>query len=87
MTGRSATIAVLGCYALLLALIALNNLTDPGSNWPFVQHVLAMDTTFRSPRLMWRAITDPTLQGIALRGPSSPPSARRRVSACWEPSG
>lgn len=65
MTRRLATTAVLGCYTLLLALIALNNILDPGTNWPFVQHVLAMDTTFESPRLMWRAITNPTLQGLA----------------------
>ena len=65
VTRRLATTAVLGAYTLLLALIALNNIIDPGTNWPFVQHVLAMDTTFESPRLMWRAITHPTLQGLA----------------------
>ncbi len=64
-TRRLATAAVLGCYTLLLGLIALNNITDPGTNWPFVQHVLAMDTTFESPRLTWRAITNPMLQGLA----------------------
>ena len=65
MTRRLATTALLGCYTLLLGLIALNNILDPGINWPFVQHVLSMDTTFQSPRLMWRAITNPVLQGLA----------------------
>lgn len=51
--------------ALHMSLAALGNITDYGTNWAFVQHVLAMDTTFKSPALMWRAVTDPTLQTIA----------------------
>ena len=48
-----------------MTLAALGNLVDYDSNWAFVQHVLAMDTTFQSPALMGRAITDPTLQTAA----------------------
>ena len=51
--------------ALHMTLAALGNLVDYDSNWAFVQHVLAMDTTFQSPALMGRAITDPTLQTAA----------------------
>lgn len=65
MTIRFAKIVLLACYGLLMALIAFGNITDPASNWPFVQHVLAMDTTFRSPGVMWRAIDNPTIQTIA----------------------
>lgn len=65
MTVRLAKIVLLACYGLLMALIAFGNITDYGSNWPFVQHVLAMDTTFGSPGVMWRAIDDPTIQTIA----------------------
>ena len=65
MTVRLAKIVLLACYGLLLALIAFGNITDYGSNRPFVQHVLAMDTTFQSPGVMWRAIDDPTLQTAA----------------------
>lgn len=65
MTVRLAKIVLLACYGLLMALIAFGNITDYASNWPFVQHVLAMDTTFGSPGVMWRAIDDPTIQTIA----------------------
>ncbi len=51
--------------ALHMSLVAFGNLTDYGSNWAFVQHVLAMDTTFNSPALMWRAITHPAIQTAA----------------------
>ncbi|GHD56415.1 membrane protein [Thalassobaculum fulvum] len=51
--------------ALHMSLAAFGNITDYGTNWTFVQHVLAMDTTFQSPALMWRAVTDPTLQTLA----------------------
>jgi len=65
MTVRLCKIALVAAYGLLMALIAFGNITDSGSNWPFVQHVLAMDTTFRSPGVMWRAIDSPTAQAIA----------------------
>lgn len=48
--------------ALLFSLFALGNITDYGSNWAFVQHVMSMDTIFPDSTLRWRAITDPTLQ-------------------------
>jgi predicted small integral membrane protein len=43
--------------ALQLALVTIGNITDYGTNYAFVRHVLAMDTTFMSPNVMWRAIT------------------------------
>lgn len=46
-------------------LVVLNNVTDFGANQQFVLHVFAMDTTFRDPDLMWRAITDTTLANAA----------------------
>lgn len=52
--------AVLAASAALYALLAgLDNLTDYSSNFPFVQHVLEMDTTFRHPSVMWRSINAP----------------------------
>jgi len=65
MTVRLAKIVLLACYGLLMALIAFGNITDFGSNHPFVQHVLAMDTTFHSAGVMWRAIDNPTIQTAA----------------------
>ncbi|MFG3280671.1 DUF2165 domain-containing protein [Streptomyces sp. NPDC048111] len=51
--------------ALYMALVAFGNITDFDTNRQFVQHVLAMDTTFKDPDLMWRAITSRALQDIA----------------------
>jgi len=48
--------AITGIY---MALVAFNNITDFDTNRAFVVHVLAMDTTFKSPNTMWRAITSP----------------------------
>lgn len=54
-------VAQVGLFA---ALVAINNVTDYGSNFSFVQHVLTMDTTFEGNSLMWRAIASPTLHHI-----------------------
>ncbi|MEU6374382.1 DUF2165 domain-containing protein [Streptomyces sp. NPDC046909] len=51
--------------ALYMALVAFGNITDFGTNQAFVQHVLAMDTTFKDDDLMWRAITSKGLQNTA----------------------
>jgi len=50
--------------ALFFTLAAFGNMTDYGSNWLFVQHVLSMDTTFPDSSLHWRALTNPVLQSI-----------------------
>jgi predicted small integral membrane protein len=55
-------VAVLAAItAVQMALIAFGNMTDYETNHQFVVHVLAMDTTFKSPNMMWRAITSPAL--------------------------
>jgi len=51
--------------ALWATLVGYGNIADYGSNWAFVQHVLAMDTVFPDNPLRSRAISDPTLQRIA----------------------
>jgi len=51
--------------ALYIALVAFGNITDFGTNQAFVQHVLAMDTTFKDDDLMWRAVTSKGLQDTA----------------------
>lgn len=51
--------------ALYMALVALGNITDFGTNQEFVRHVLAMDTTFKDDDLMWRAITNEGVQDAA----------------------
>ncbi|MBD8880496.1 DUF2165 domain-containing protein [Rhodanobacter sp. 7MK24] len=62
---RLCKIAVLAAIALWIALVAFGNLSDYGSNWPFVQHVLAMDTIFPDANIRYRAIHSPLLQHAA----------------------
>lgn len=42
-------------------MVTFNNMTDYGSNFAFVQHVLSMDTTFPNNEALYRAITTPAL--------------------------
>jgi predicted small integral membrane protein len=58
---RLTKIAMVGSLALFAFLVTFNNITDYGSNFAFVRHVLSMDTTFPGNALMWRAITTPIL--------------------------
>jgi len=51
--------------ALFFSLVTFNNLIEFTSNLPAVQHVLSMDTTFHTPILMRRAITNPSIQRSA----------------------
>jgi predicted small integral membrane protein len=51
--------------ALFFTLVAFGNITDYASNYSAVTHVLSMDTTFKTPETMWRAITSPLSHQIA----------------------
>ncbi len=61
----AAVTVLTGTTALQMTLVAVGNITDFGTNQDFVRHVLAMDTTFQSPNMMWRAITSPGLADAA----------------------
>jgi predicted small integral membrane protein len=61
MTLRIVRLLLVAGVALLYALVVFNNLTDYGSNYEFVRHVMMMDTTFPGNRGMWRAIQSPFL--------------------------
>ncbi|MFR9797918.1 DUF2165 domain-containing protein [Streptomyces sp. MS06] len=61
----SAAALLTGTVALYISLVAFGNITDFGTNQAFVQHVLAMDTTFKDDDLMWRAVTGRGLQNAA----------------------
>ena len=50
---KTALTAALGFFMLL---VVFGNITDYGSNYGFVSHVLAMDTTFPGNSIMWRSI-------------------------------
>ncbi len=45
--------------ALFYTILVLNNITDYGSNYEFVRHVLMMDSTFPGNHGMWRAVNSP----------------------------
>lgn len=61
LTIRYAKIAMVLALAAYALMVTFNNITDYGSNFAFVQHVLSMDTTFQSKAAMYRAITTPEL--------------------------
>ncbi|HEU5351656.1 MAG TPA: DUF2165 domain-containing protein [Terracidiphilus sp.] len=61
MITRTAKILLLAGIAILYTLVVFNNLTDFNSNYQFVRHVLAMDTTFPGNHGMGRAITSPNI--------------------------
>lgn len=68
-----AVAVLVACNALYIFLVALGNITDYGTNFAFVQHVLSMDTTNfggapgtgLDPDVMWRAITSPVVWNVA----------------------
>jgi predicted small integral membrane protein len=61
MITRCAKILLLAGVGLFYALVVCNNLTDFGSNYQFVRHVLSMDSTFPGNNGMWRAIRSPAI--------------------------
>jgi predicted small integral membrane protein len=62
---RAAKIATVAAIALFATLVAFGNVTDYGTNWAFVQHVLSMDTIFERSTIRYRAIASPALQHAA----------------------
>ena len=56
MVTRLSKIALVATIGVFLLLVVFNNVTDYGSNYAFVLHVLAMDTTFPGNGELWRAI-------------------------------
>jgi predicted small integral membrane protein len=61
LIARYAKIVMSLSLAAFCLLVAFDNITDYGTNYLFVQHVLSMDTTFPGNVLMYRAITNPVL--------------------------
>jgi len=69
----AAAAIIVGLNGLYLLLVAFNNITDPDTNFAFVRHVLAMDTTNfgqapgtgLDPDVMWRAVTIPWVHTAA----------------------
>jgi predicted small integral membrane protein len=62
MITRAAKVLLLAGVGIFYALVVFNNLTDFDSNYQFVHHVLAMDTTFPGNHGMWRALPSSRFQ-------------------------
>jgi predicted small integral membrane protein len=56
---RLAKVLLIFGVAVFFTLVVFNNVTDYGSNYEFVRHVLMMDSTFPGNHGMWRAINSP----------------------------
>lgn len=65
MLMRIAKIAMTAAVALLMSVIAFGNITDYGTNFAFVEHVMSMDTLFPTTTITYRAITTPALHHAA----------------------
>ena len=50
--------------ALFYTILVLNNITDYGSNYEYVRHVLMMDSTFPRNHGMWRAVSSPLVHTV-----------------------
>ncbi|MBZ6075555.1 DUF2165 family protein [Microvirga puerhi] len=64
MIRLSKTIMV-AAIALFATLVGFGNITDYGTNFAFVHHVLDMDTLFPDTTIRYRAITSPALHQAA----------------------
>lgn len=65
MAIRYSKIIFVAAIALFALLVAFGNVTDYGSNFVFVQHVLQMDTVFPDASIGYRAIKSPWLHHAA----------------------
>jgi predicted small integral membrane protein len=59
MITRAAKVMLLSGMALYYSLVVLNNIADFDTNYQFVRHVLAMDTTLPGNHGISRALTSP----------------------------
>jgi predicted small integral membrane protein len=65
LINRYAKIVMSLCLAIFCLLVVSNNITDYGTNFLFVQHVLSMDTTHPGNALTYRAITAPAIWNLS----------------------
>jgi predicted small integral membrane protein len=56
---------MVAAIALFASLVAFGNMTDYGSNFEFVRHVLLMDTIFPTATIGYRAVDSPLLHHAA----------------------
>ena len=68
VTTRIAKILLVCGVSFFYTLVVFNNLTDFGSNYQFVHHVLSMDSTLPGNHGMWRALPSTRLQLVFYLG-------------------
>jgi predicted small integral membrane protein len=88
MVLRTAKTVLVAALALHLTMVVFNNLTDYRANFLFTRHVIGMDTTFRDPGVMWRAILSSPLAHlffglIILWETATTAVCWRGAWACW----
>lgn len=59
---KALLVLLTGLFSLL---VGVDNIIDYGTNYGFVEHVMAMDTVFPDSTLTWRAVTNPALHHAA----------------------
>jgi predicted small integral membrane protein len=62
---RVSKVVLIAAIAFFASLVAFGNITDYGTNFVFVQHVLDMDSIFPDATINYRAITSPSLHYAA----------------------
>ncbi len=65
MATRYSKILFIAAIALFASLVAFGNMTDYGSNFAFIRHVLLMDTIFPDSTIGYRAIEAPCFHHAA----------------------
>ena len=65
LIARYAKVTMSLVLAAFCLLVTFDNITDYGTNYLFLQHVMSMDTTFPGNALMYRSVTNPVLWQIA----------------------
>jgi predicted small integral membrane protein len=65
LIARYAKIVMSISLGAFLLLVSFDNVTDYGSNFTFVRHVMSMDTAFPGSVLTYRAVTTPALWHLA----------------------
>jgi predicted small integral membrane protein len=63
---RAVPLLLLAGTSLMATIVVIGNVTDSSSNLKFIERIFSMDTTYQSPRLMWRAIKSNAIHRLAL---------------------
>ncbi len=64
-SARRQKATLVAALAMYMAMLAVGNVVDPGTNTAYVQHVLSMDTILPYSTQKWRAVNNPELWRLA----------------------